>query len=215
MSSSSRRIHTKEMICCIILIIVGCLTTFSYSTAVSASNRSTSNGASGAAATADAIRSNNNRAKNFNGNGILRDDDAMQQQNIGDFAVAVPVPASTLRGHKKQINGGNDDGDFNVNGPNGNGAHSPHDANYFNRYDEDGTNDNGGDNDGDDDAGAADESSDFISIEVDDQLSLKDQMRLFTEQMTKRFHHELKAAVRKTAKDLFKADFQLQLEQLR
>lgn len=134
-----------------------------------------------------------------------------QQQNIGDFAVAISVPASTLKSHKKQINGGNDDGDFNANGPNGNGAHSPHDANYFNRYDEDG-------NDNDDNGEAVDDngsSSEFGSIEIDDHLSLKDQMRLFTEQMTKRFHHELNAAVRKTAKDLFKADFQMQLEQLR
>lgn len=221
MSSSSRRIHTKEMISCIILIVVGCLTTFSYSTAVSASNRSIS---SADGAIAAAIHRNSERAKNFNGNGILRDDDTaqqQQQQSIGNFAIA--VPASTLKSHKKHINGDGSshaDGEFNVNGPNDNGAHSPHNANYFNRYDEGDTNDDNnyssnddnGNVDHDDDDG---ESSDFISIEVDDQLSLKDQMRLFTEQMTKRFHRELNAAVRKTTKDLYKADFQSQLEQLR
>lgn len=196
MSSFSRKIHTKEMICCVFLIIVGCLTTFSYSTAVSASHRSTSNAAE-TAIHSNNTNSNSNRAKNFNSNGILRDDDA------------VPVSVSTSKSHKKQINGGNDD--FNVNGRNGDGAHSPHNAaNYFDN-----------DNDGNTMAAAvlddsdSDTDSDFISIEVADQLSLKDQMRLFTEQMTKRFQHELKVAVRKTAADLFKADFQSQLEQLR
>lgn len=216
MSSSSRRIHTKEMICCIILIVVGCLTSFSYSTAVSASNRSSSNAAIAA------IHRNADRT-NFNGNGILRDDDVAQQQSIGNIAVAIPASASTLESHKKHINGGNSatnaDDDFNVNGPNDNGAHSPHDANYFNRFDEGDTNDNNNDDDDNEGTGNADhddsESSDFISIEVDDQLSLKDQMRLFTEQMTKRFHRELNAAVRKTTKKLYETDFQSQLEQLR
>lgn len=182
---SSSKIHTKEMICCIIVIVVGCLTAFSDSTAISASSRSSSTVA-------------NDKKANFNGNGILRDDDASQ-----DIGFAVPASASPMKSHKKRISGG-----FNANGLNGNDASSPDDlarddSHHMNPFD-----DNGDDDD-------ADDSSDFVSIEIDDQLSLKDQMRMLTAQMTKRFQHELKAAVRKTTKDLFKADFQSQLEQLR
>lgn len=183
------------MICCIIVIVVGCLTTFSNSTAISASSRSN---------TANNKNNNSNHNKaNFNGNGILRDDDA--SQDIG-FAIPASVE-STVKSHKKQTSGGHLNG-FNGNGANGNDAYS---TNNRQAFAENGDNDND-DNDDDDDDGDA---NDFVSIEVDDQLSLKDQMRMFTEQMTKRFQHELKAAIRKTTKDQIKADFQSQLEQLR
>lgn len=177
------------MICCIILIVVGCLTT----TAISASSQINPT-AVAAASSSNSHTSNNNRA-NFNGNGILRDDDG--NQDIG-FAAAV-------KSHKKQIN---DNDDFNTNNHNRNNVYSTNIANdaiKMNAFNDDDTTDD------DDD----DESSDFLSIEIDDQLSLKDQMRMLTQQMTKRFQHELKAAVRKTTNDLFKADFQAQLEQLR
>lgn len=127
---------------------------------------------------------------NFNGNEILRDGDI--RQDIGFRA--------TMKGHKKEING-NDDGYNTNNLNNGNDAHSADNiANNLN---------------GIDGSGADDEPSDFVSIEIDDQLTLKDQMRMLTQQMSKRFQHELRAAVRKTTKDLFKADFQAQFEQLR
>lgn len=127
---------------------------------------------------------------NFNGNGILRDGDV--RQDIGFKA--------TIKGHKKGIND-NDDG-YNTNSlNNGNDAYSTDSiASNLNGFD--GT-------------GPDDESNDFVSIEIDDQLSLKDQMRMLTQQMSKRFQRELHAAVRKTTKDLFKADFQAQFEQLR
>lgn len=64
-------------------------------------------------------------------------------------------------------------------------------------------------------AGRSDEANDFVSIEVDDQLSLKDQMHALTRQMSKMFQHEWKVTMRKAAKELLEADFQSQLEQLR
>lgn len=199
---SPSKIHTKEMICCIILIVVGYLTASSYSTAISASNRSSSSNS-------NSHTHAHSHSKNFNGNDILRDGDGNQDIiGMSASASAAAVPSTTLKSHKKQISG--NDGGLNAFGPNGNDAYSTADditnAGTDNAFDE---NDNDADTDTDDDA------NDFISIEIDDQLSLKDQMRLFTQQMTKRFQHELKAAVRKTTKDLFKADFQTQLEQLR
>lgn len=206
---ASSKIHTKEMICCIILIVVGYLTTSSYSTAISASNRSSYSNSQSQSQS----HSHSNNA-NFNGNDILRDGDG-NQDIIGMTAAAAAAAASslaeastTLKSHKKQISG--NDGGLNAMRPNGNDAYSTADdianAATVNAFDE---------NDMDADADVDDDANDFISIEIDDQLSLKDQMRVFTQQMTKRFRHELKAAVRKTTKDLFKADFQTQLEQLR
>lgn len=60
-----------------------------------------------------------------------------------------------------------------------------------------------------------DSDDDFISIEVDDQLTLKDQLRMLTKQMNKRFQHELKTTIRKAAQELLKTDLQSQIEQLR
>lgn len=60
-----------------------------------------------------------------------------------------------------------------------------------------------------------DSEDDFISIEVDDQLTLKDQIRMLTKQMNKRFQHELKTTIRKAAQELLKTDLQSQIEQLR
>lgn len=198
----SSKIHTKEMICCIIVIVVGCLTTFSNSTAISASSRSNTASNNNNNNHNNNHHNNHNKA-NFNGNGILRDDDA--SQDIG-FAIPASVE-STVKSHKKQTSGGNLNG-FNANEANGNDAYSTKNRNAFA---ENGDNDNDDNDDNDD----VDDGNDFVSIEVDDQLSLKDQMRMFTEQMTKRFQHELKAAIQRTTKDHVKADFQAQLEQLR
>lgn len=171
------------MIGYIILIVVGCLTTFSYSTAISVSSPETSTNTSSTTSTSKT---------NFHGNGILRDGDGSQEIGFG----------AAVKSHKKQINE-NDDG-FNVNNSNDDDAYSANDnvndVDNLNGFDE---------NEGDDEA------NDFVSIEIDDQLSLKDQMRMLTQQMTRRFQHELNAAVRKTTKDLLKSDFQAQLEQLR
>lgn len=162
------------------------MTTLSYSTAISASSRITASSTS---------------ETNFNGNGILRDDDG-NGIVIGNGNHDIGFRA-TAKNHKKQINGMNDG--LNANTPNDNDAYSMHNiASNMDKL-----------NEFDDDNETDDESSDFLSIEIDDQLSLKDQMLMLTQQMTKRFKHELKAAVRKTTKDLFKADFQAQLEQLR
>lgn len=60
-----------------------------------------------------------------------------------------------------------------------------------------------------------DSDDDFVSIEVDDQLTLKDQLHMLTKQMNKRFQHELKTAIQKAAQELFKTDLQSQIEQLR
>lgn len=64
-------------------------------------------------------------------------------------------------------------------------------------------------------ASQADDISDFVSIEIDDQLSLKDQIHALTQQMSKVFQHEWKVTMRKAAKELLEADFQSQLAQLR
>lgn len=64
-------------------------------------------------------------------------------------------------------------------------------------------------------AGRSDELNDFVSIEIDDQLSLRDQMHALTRQLSKVFQHEWKVTMRKAAKELLEADFQSQLEQLR
>lgn len=177
------------MIWCLILIVVGCMTTLSYSTAISASSPGIGASISNIATTTTTTGASKT---NFNRNSMLHDGDGNQEIR---FTAAV-------KSHKKQING-NDDG-FNVKNPNDDDAYSAddiaNDVDNLNAFDE-----NEADN----------EASDFVSIEIDDQLSLKDQMRMLTEQMTKRFQHELKAAVRKTTKDLFKSNFQAQLEQLR
>ncbi|XP_055311065.1 protein scabrous-like isoform X2 [Sitodiplosis mosellana] len=177
---SSSKIHTKEMICSLIIIVVGCLTTLSHSTAISTS----STGSSG-------TTTSTSSKTNFKGNGILRDGDGNQEIGIG----------AAVKSHKKQING--NDADFIANNPNDDDAYSAddiaNDVDNLNAFDEN---------------VADDQADDFVSVEIDDQLSLKDQMRMLTQQMTRRFQHELKAAVRKT-KDLFKSDFQAQLEQLR
>lgn len=60
-----------------------------------------------------------------------------------------------------------------------------------------------------------DSDDDFISIEVDDQLTVKDQIRMLTKQMNKRFQHELKTTIQKAAQELLKTDLQSQIEQLR
>lgn len=60
-----------------------------------------------------------------------------------------------------------------------------------------------------------DDASDFVSIDIDDQQPLKDQMHALTRQMSKIFQHEWKVTMRKAAKELLEADFQSQLEQLR
>lgn len=122
----------------------------------------------------------------------MRDSDGNQEFGIG---VAV-------KSRKKQIN--DNDAVFIANNSNDDDANSAdniaNDVDNLNAFDEN---------------VADDEAADFVSIEIDDQLSLKDQMRMLTQQMTKRFQHELKAAVRKTTRDLFESDFQAQLEQLR
>lgn len=64
-------------------------------------------------------------------------------------------------------------------------------------------------------ASRTDDSSDFVSIEIDDQLSIKDQIRALTQQMSNVFQHEWKVTMRKAAKELLEADFQSQLAQLR
>lgn len=177
---SSSKIYTKEMIWCIILIVVGSLTKLSYSTAISVTSSGTSVSTS---STTSATKTN------FNSNGILRDGDGNQEIGFG----------AAVKSHKKQINGNED-----ANNPNDDDTYSvddiANDVDNLNAFDEN---------------EADDEANDFVSIEIDDQLSLKDQMRMLTQQMTRRFQHELKAAIRKTTKDLFKPDFQAQLEQLR
>lgn len=60
-----------------------------------------------------------------------------------------------------------------------------------------------------------DSDDDFVSIEVDDQLTFKEQLRMLTNQMNKRFQHELKTTIRKAAQELLKTDLQSQIEQLR
>lgn len=175
------------MICCTIFIVLGCLTAYSSSTAISASGRSSSS------------RSNNGKT-NFNDNGILRDGDTSNQDLSPELAV---------KSHKKQIKGIG----FNAHSPNNNNKNNVNDNDGYS-LDDIANNDSMNFN-GFDENEADNEANDFISIEIDDQLSLKDQMRLLTQQMTKRFQHELKAAARKMSKDLFKIDFQAQFDQLR
>lgn len=129
------QIHTKEMICCIIVIFIGFLATLSHSTAVNA----------------------------------LSDSIKTSERN------------DPMEHHRKQ---------FKIDD-------SINDAKHLDIFD---------DNDSDDD---------FVSIEVDDQLTLKDQLRMLTKQLNKRFQHELKTTLRKSAQELLKTDLQSQIEQLR
>lgn len=129
------KIHTKEIICSIIIIFIGSLTKLSNSTAVNALS------------------------------------DSIQTSERND-------PAKYYRKQPKI-----DD--------------SIDDAKHLDIFD---------DNDSDDD---------FVSIEVDDQLTLKEQLRMLTKQMNKRFQHELKTTIRKAAQELLKTDLQSQIEQLR
>lgn len=62
---------------------------------------------------------------------------------------------------------------------------------------------------------AMDDTDDFVSIEIDDQQPIKNQIHALTRQMSAIFQHEWKVTMRKAAKELLEADFQLQLEQLR
>lgn len=164
------KIQTKDMIIYIIFVIVGCSVTFSHSTAISVTGNT---------------HSNNNA--DFDGNGILRDGDDIQDTGL----------AAAVKSYKKPLSRSNDDS--RINGLNDNEAHSAlhisDKTNILYAFDE---NDD-----------ADDKANDFISIEIDDQLSM------LTKQMTRKFQHELKAAIRKTTKDILKADFESQLEQLR
>lgn len=182
------KVYTKEMIWCIVLIVLGYLTTNSYSTAISV----LSPGNNAHIITTTTSSPTGSSKMKYDGNDILRDGNVIQEIGFG----------ALVKSHKKQIHG-NDDG-FNTNNLNDDDTYSENDiandVDNLNAFDEN---------------EADDESNDFVSIEIDDQLSLKDQMRMLTQQMTKRFQHELKAAVRKTTKDLFKSDFEAQFEQLR
>lgn len=127
------QIYTKEMICCIIVIYIGFLTTLSHSTTVNA----------------------------------LTDSIQTSEQN------------DPMENHRKQ---------FKIDD-------SIDDAKHLDIFD--------------------DSDDDFESIEVDDELTLKDQLRMLAKQMNKRFQHQLKTTIRKAAQELLKTDLQSQIEQLR
>lgn len=173
---------TKEMICCTILIVVGCLTTISHSNAISESSSSSSSSSLTTAIHHDRT--------NFNKNGILRDGDDADNRH----SVAESISGANNRKRSARNDNTADD------------STSTGDAIDENDY-------------------SNDDDDDFVSIEIGDQLSLKDQVRMLTKQMSsfiqhkrnerKRLEEDIQIAIQKTARDLINSNIKAELEQLR
>lgn len=134
------------------------------------------------------VSGNRNRKTNFNENNMLRDD---ANKHNADLIDKQKIDENKTRSSLSLLAAQNS---------NENDENSLHDYRIF---------------DDDIDINYNDDSNDFESIEIDDQLSLKDQMRVLTKQMNKLMQNEWKVTMRKKAKELLEADFQSQLEQLR
>lgn len=171
--------YAKEMICCTIVIVVGCLTTISHSNTISESS------------TLSAAALRNGRPSNFNKNGILRDGDDMDNRNM-PIGKMKSSPVDIIGNNQKRIDNGFavdaiDDGD------------DASDDLYDGNMDED----------------------DFVSIEIGDQLSLKDQVRMLTKQMNTLLQHKrterrrFQQDVQKMANEMLESGIKAELEQLR